>query len=350
MAKKKETQVINIDHLQTPLSETRGDLVKTFESEDRFIDITTLIEEFEDIMKDSDKWRKTVETISVTDENDVSGMKMARQARLAARETRIKLTKNIKKKIEEVEATIANERKIIADLKKIDNDYQNIWKPLEANLSEKEKTKERIEEQRAKEKVELGKQRIALLIPYNQDHTFSEEQLGNLPQEVFNKILVRVEEKYKSDIEELRKKQEEQHRLDLEAIKNTPPPVVTPAPVVEKFKAIGFEEIRQNPVMAVSAFESQAKVQTPPPPVHTPPVVPVVPVIPNPIPQDVLVVQLTDAEKLDKAIEMTRDVVRFMLQNPIKDIGYATAYDVLFHGLADAGKATVNKKQELKLK
>ena len=151
-------------------------------------------------------------------------------------------------------------------------------------------------------------------------------------------------------MEELRKKQEEQHRLDLEAIKNTPQPVATPSPVVEQFKAVGFEEIRQNPVVAVNAFESQAKVQAPPPPVHIPPVVPVTPVIPNPIQQEAPVIQFTDAEKLDKAIEMTRDVVRFMLQNPIKDISYAAAYDVLFHGLADAGKATVNKKQELKLK
>jgi uncharacterized alpha-E superfamily protein len=144
MAKKKaEEVVINIDHLQDGVSETKNELELSFNDSQRFVDMSLLIEEFDGIIKDSDKWRKTVSSIVVNDENDISGMKMARAARLAARETRLKLTKNIKKKIDEVEATIANEKKVIADLKKIDSKFQDIWKPLEAELLDKEKTKEK---------------------------------------------------------------------------------------------------------------------------------------------------------------------------------------------------------------
>ncbi len=341
MAKKKvEEVVINIDHLQeTQVSETQNELELSFNDPNRFIDMALLIEEFDSIVKDSDKWKKTVSSIIVNDENDVSGMKMARAARLAAKETRLKLTKNIKKKVDEVEASISDKKKIIADLKKIDNDFQNIWKPLEADLLDKEKTKERAEEEERLQTKRLGTERMALLIPYGQDNTFSEEQLGLLPQETFDKVLLRIEDKYKRDIEEL-----EKARMQ--------PQAIPPVEVVESFKNVGFEVVKDNPKIAIGSFESMANPQPAPQPTHAPfvnvlqtPSTPP-PVIAVNVPQQEI--KLSDREVLDKVIEMTRDTVRFMLQHPVKDNILLSVYKELFDDLADAGKNAVVKLQSIK--
>lgn len=136
-------------------------------------------------------YRAQADQISIEDEFDKAGMKAARELRLLVKKTRTE-GENARKKLKE-------------DALRKGNTIDAVWRiiknglePIESELEEKEKTAERIQEQR---REETQKSRVSELARYNFDGSLF--PLGDMTEESYSKLLETAkagEEKRQADL------------------------------------------------------------------------------------------------------------------------------------------------------
>ena len=156
-----------------------------------------LLEKFNGYFAIAADWEAKANTITVTDASQVTEMKMAREARLFLRKKRIEV-ENTRK---ELKSDALREGQIIDSVAKI---LKNLIEPIEKDLESKEKFAEIQEKLR---KQELDRERVAALEPYEVDTGFMD--LGQMPDEVWNKYFNGVVSAHNERIEAERKAEEE---------------------------------------------------------------------------------------------------------------------------------------------
>jgi hypothetical protein len=126
----------------------------------------------------ANEWAAKAAAIEVNSADDVEGMKLAREARLALRDVRV----GAKSKHDELKEASKIEGQVIDE---IERRIRKLIEPIEELLEQKEKF---VEIQEAKRKAELAKTRLEQLLPFMgvEAHKI---QLGELDEMVFQNIL-----------------------------------------------------------------------------------------------------------------------------------------------------------------
>lgn len=155
------------------------------------------------------EYHEQASKIHVKDENDVQSMKVARELRLMVKKTRTE-GENARKKLKE--ESLRKGQTIDAVWRIIKNGLE----PIESELEEKEKTAERIAEQR---KRELFEARLNELSQYNFDGSLY--PLAEMPDDSYHQLIqsaIAAEEKRQAEIIAAEQARIEAERLEAERI------------------------------------------------------------------------------------------------------------------------------------
>lgn len=169
-------------------------------------------------------WNETIEALQIEDVSEVGKMKMAREGRLTLKNMRLEAKKLVENKRSEVKAKMSDyvlEDKLwLKGFQMVEATFKN----LETKLEEKEKFAERKEFERL---AELERERINILMPYNEFCEIEGMDLKSMSEEDFNSKLEKAKklleldkaEKERLEAERLAKEKaeaEEKERIRLE--------------------------------------------------------------------------------------------------------------------------------------
>lgn len=172
----------------------------------------------------ANEWNATIEALQINDISETGKMKMAREGRLSLRDMRLDAKDIVDAKREEVKAKMADyvlEDKLwLKSFQMVEATFKN----LESKLLEKEKFAERKELERLQE---LEKDRVNLLIPYNEFCSIESLPLQTMSDEDFKHAFDKAKRLFDLDnadkeriekerIAEQKAKEAEQERIRLE--------------------------------------------------------------------------------------------------------------------------------------
>lgn len=130
----------------------------------------------------ANEWNDTIESLQINDISETGKMKMAREGRLTLKNMRLDAKRVVEEKREEVKSKMAD---FVLEDKLWLKSFQMVeatFKNLETKLEEKEKFAERKEAERL---AEIERDRINLLIPYNEFCSIESMDLKTMSEEDF---------------------------------------------------------------------------------------------------------------------------------------------------------------------
>lgn len=163
----------------------------------------TLLESFQEFFKQAEEWNQKGKALVVTSLEQTQLMADAREARLALKKIRVAIEnkrKELKEESLRTGQTIDSMAKILT----------NLIIPTEKHLEEQEKFAEREQERLKQEKTEA---RLKILAEHEMDGAFYD--LGNMPDDIFEKLLetAKLAQQKKKEEAELAAKKAEEERL-----------------------------------------------------------------------------------------------------------------------------------------